>query len=70
MPNKDLQLIRPKQLCSLLNISIPTLYRWMDNGDLPFPKIKIGPGAVGFRQTDVEKYIEDQTEQEPQKISA
>jgi|AntRauTorckE6833_2_1112554.scaffolds.fasta_scaffold04910_3 excisionase family DNA binding protein len=65
----DLQLIRPKKLCSLLGISIPTLYRWESEGRLPFSKIQIGPGAVGYRKTDVVEYLQAQ-EQEPKKVSA
>lgn len=58
---KDLQLIRPTELCQLLSISIATLYRWEKNGKLPINKIKIGPGAVGYKMSDVEKWLEDQT---------
>lgn len=54
---KSLQLIRPKELCELLNISIPTLYRWEAEGRLPIPKIKFGPNCVGFRMSDVENWI-------------
>jgi len=58
----ELQLIRPKKLCSLLDISIATLYRWESEGKLPIPKVKIGPGAVGFRRQDVEDWIESNIE--------
>lgn len=60
---KDLQLIRPSELCDLLSISIPTLYRWEAQGKLPIKKVKIGPGAVGFRREDVEAWIEESTEE-------
>ena len=58
---KDLQLIRPSELCDLLSISIATLYRWEAQGELPIKKVKIGPGAVGFRKEDVEAWIKEST---------
>lgn len=54
---KDLQIIRPKKLCSLLKISLATLYRWEAEGELPIEKVKFGPNCVGFRQSDVEKWL-------------
>lgn len=59
---KDLQLIRPSELCDLLSISIPTLYRWESQGKLPIKKVRIGPGAVGFKRCEVEAWIEESTE--------
>lgn len=58
---KDLQLIRPSELCELLSINISTLYRWEAEGKLSIPKVKIGPGAVGFRREDVKAFIEERT---------
>jgi predicted DNA-binding transcriptional regulator AlpA len=42
----------------------------MDEGKLPIEKISFGPRAVGFRKTDVEKWINGELEDEPQKTSA
>lgn len=56
---EDLQLIRPKKVCELAGISIPTLYRWEAEGKLPVKKIKIGPGSVGFRKVDVERWLKE-----------
>lgn len=57
----SLQIIRPKELAELLSVSIPTLYRMMD--ELP-PKVKLSKTgrAVGWRISDIETYLEDQTE--------
>ena len=52
-------IIRPKKLCMLLSISITTLYRWEANGQLPFKKIKVGPNVVGYRYSDVKKWLEE-----------
>ena len=71
MSTSDLKLIRPKELCRLLGgIHISTLYRWETEGKLPIEKIQFGPRAVGFRKSDVEKWLsgelEDEPEQEPE----
>lgn len=55
--NSDLQIIRPKQLAKLLGISIPTLYRWDSLNQIPIEKIRIGPNVVGYRRSDVEKWL-------------
>ncbi len=54
------QIIRPKELADLLSVSIPTLYRMMD--ELP-PKIKLSKRgrAVGWRMSDIEKYLESRS---------
>lgn len=67
---EDLDIIRPKKLCSILDIHISTLYRWMDEGRLPIKKISFGPRAVGFKREDVEKWLDGELEDEPKKISA
>jgi len=56
----DLRIIRPKELADLLSVSIPTLYRMMD--ELP-PKIKLSKRgrAVGWRMSDIEKYLESRS---------
>ena len=63
----DLQILTVKDVCKLLNCSIATIYRWEQEGRLPFKKIRIGPNKVGFRKVDVQAYINDQIlEGEPQ----
>lgn len=64
---ENLDIIRPKKLCSILDIHISTLYRWMDENKLPIEKISFGPRAVGFRKSDVEKWLSGELESEPKK---
>lgn len=61
---KDLQLIKPKKLASLLQVSVATIYRWHKEGKIPIQKVKIGPHAVGYRQGDVEAWINGELENE------
>ncbi|MDZ7695311.1 MAG: helix-turn-helix domain-containing protein [Balneolaceae bacterium] len=63
---QELDIIRPKKLCSILDIHISTLYRWMDQDKLPIEKIQFGPRAVGFRKSDVEAWLNGELEDEPQ----
>ena len=62
------QIIRPKELAEILSVSIPTLYRMMD--DLP-PKIKLSKHgrAVGWRHSDIVEYLESRQEKrEPETV--
>jgi len=59
---KDLRMLRPKQLCEVLSISVPTLYRWEAEGKVPIEKVRLGPGIVAYRRTDVEKWINGEFE--------
>ena len=64
MSNSELQVLRPKEVCQLLGgIHISTLYRWMDEGKFPCKKVQLGPRAVGFKKSDVEKYINGELEE-------
>ncbi|MDR8390764.1 AlpA family phage regulatory protein [Aliifodinibius sp. S!AR15-10] len=62
---KDLSLIRPNELADLLSISIPTLYRMINNGELP-PKVRIGKRAVGWRRSQIEDWMDERTEEPKQ----
>ncbi len=53
------ELLTVKQVCNILNVSIATIYRWEAEGNLPFPKLKIGPSAVRFRRSDVYNHIDN-----------
>ncbi len=57
--NSNLELLTVKQVCKILNVSIATIYRWESEGNLPFPKLKIGQSAVRFRASDVYAHIEN-----------
>ncbi|MFH5885436.1 helix-turn-helix transcriptional regulator [Halalkalibaculum sp. DA3122] len=63
---KDLSLIRPNELADLLSISIPTLYRMINNGELP-PKVRIGKRAVGWHRSQIEDWMDERTE-EPKEL--
>lgn len=53
------KLITIKELCSLLSISRPTVYRRTKDPESGFPRpLHIGVNAVRFRLSDVESYIE------------
>jgi len=52
------ELLTVKEVCRILNVSVATIYRWEAEGNLPFPKLKIGPSAVRFRKSDVYDHIE------------
>ena len=62
---KDLSLIRPNELADLLSISIPTLYRMINNGELP-PKVRVGKRAVGWRRSQIEDWMDERTEEPKQ----
>lgn len=65
---KTSKLLTVKQVCEILSISVPTIYRWQSEGKLPFPKLKIGQSAVRFKAEDVyahiEKCVKEQEESE------
>lgn len=54
-------LIKSKDLQKRMGIPSTTLYRWMDAGTFPKP-IKIGPRRVAFRQSDIDKWLEEKSE--------
>ena len=60
--NKTNEIIRPRALCNMLSISIPTLYRWHAIGEVPIKKIRLGPGIVGYRRADVEAWMNGELE--------
>lgn len=50
------EIIRPKELSEMLGLSIPTIYRMYNEGQLP-PKIKISSRAVGWLRSDIEEWL-------------
>jgi len=60
MANISFKILSVKETCEILNVSVATIYRWESEGRLPFPKIKVGPSAVGFRDIDVYSHVNDQ----------
>lgn len=56
-------LLRPATLAKKLDIGISTLYDKMKDPNFP-PKIKLGKGnAVAFRESDVEEWLQKNTEE-------
>lgn len=55
------KILRPQQVCEMLSISIPTLYREMKKEGFP-SKIRISSKAVGFKEEDISNWIESRTE--------
>lgn len=50
------EIIRPKELTEMLGLSIQTIYRMYNEGQLP-PKIKISSRAVGWLRSDIEDWL-------------
>ena len=49
--------LRISEVCQIIRISRPTLYRCVERGILPKP-IVISPGLRGYRKSTIEKYLE------------
>ena len=62
------KIIKPKELAEQLSISIATLYRWHANGTIPIEKIQVGPRSVGYRQSDVNAWINGDLDQNEAEI--
>lgn len=52
------RLIRPTEAARLLGLSKSTLWRMRRRGDLPEP-LKISSGAVGWRASTLEEWLDD-----------
>jgi len=50
------ELMSVDEVCDLLKVSKPTLWRWRKHGDIPF--VKYGR-KVWFKKTDIDRFIED-----------
>ncbi len=50
-------LLNVKEVAGMLNIGVSTIWRHVNNGQMPKP-IKIG-GSVRWRQTDIDQWIAD-----------
>lgn len=51
------QIHRPKPLAKRLGVSVTTLWRRERAGDFP-PHVQISPGAIGWRESDVQAWLE------------
>ena len=52
------QILRRKQLETRLGLSRSSIYQTMADGKFPYP-IKLGSRAVGWKSTDIEKWLQD-----------
>jgi len=50
------KIIRPKELANMLSISISTLYKMQNDGQLP-DKVKISSHAVGWLRSEIEEWL-------------
>lgn len=55
------KIIRPNDLAQKLGISIPTLFRRMKQPDFP-DKIRLSTQAIGFRESEIDDWLESQKE--------
>jgi prophage regulatory protein len=51
------RIVSPKEVQRALGMSKSTLWRWVQVGQFPKPA-KIGPGRIGWLETDVATWIE------------
>lgn len=54
-----MKILRPIQLAKLLNVSVTTVWRLEKAGKLP-QKYKISDRIVGWRQDDIEEWLESE----------
>ena len=56
----ELRIIRIKELCKKLGVSPVSIWRWERAGLLP-SRVNLGPRLVGWRNHDIEKWLEEKT---------
>lgn len=52
----EIQFINEKTLSEMTSVSLQTLRRWAAEGHGP-TRVKIGPGRVGYRMTEVMEWV-------------
>ena len=58
---QEFALLDTEQLCQIIPVSLPTIWRWEHNPEVDFPKrIKVAGGKVFWRRRKVEEWIESQ----------
>ncbi len=55
------RMLKQKEVADWLGVSPGTIARWVEQGDFPKP-VKVTPGTVRWRQSDVERHIEGQND--------
>jgi excisionase family DNA binding protein len=57
MNSDSKRILSVQQVAALLGVHVTTLYRWCAAGTF-VPKVRLGPGRVGFALNDVNAWIE------------
>lgn len=52
----DTTILRPADVCRMLSISAPTLFRWKKSGILP-PAMRLGPNVVGWEKHVIDSWL-------------
>ena len=50
-------ILRRPDVEAVTGLSRSTIYKWMDEGSFPKP-VKLGPRAVGWREADINDWLE------------
>lgn len=58
---KNLSLIRTNELADLLGVSTSQIYVMINNNELP-PRVRISKRACGWRESDIDEWLEERTE--------
>jgi excisionase family DNA binding protein len=53
MPDEDL--LTPAEVADLCRVSKPTVFRWVEAGDLE--AIRLGKRVIRFRRADVDRFL-------------
>ncbi|HAM42196.1 MAG TPA: AlpA family transcriptional regulator [Candidatus Omnitrophica bacterium] len=53
--------LRPREVCAILSISLPTLWRLRKRGDLP-PATRVSPGCIAWREDVIADYLRSRSE--------
>ena len=60
------RVLSANEVCAMLGISRPSLYAWVRNPEIGFPKpVALGPNTVRYRVEDVERWFADRPEVMP-----
>lgn len=58
------RILRPRQVADRFGVSLPTLWRWRRDGQLP-EVIRLSPGCVGWRTSDIDAWVAARAEGPP-----
>ena len=56
-------ILRPSEVARFLGISLPTLYVWIGQPELNFPRrIQLGPNVVGWMREEIVQWVLERKE--------